>query len=241
MLEEMTLCKYSGRPHWVGGLSVPAVPCARRWPDLPGCSLHLHKLCEADCTWYLSSALILSAAVQMCRWVAWQCCQQPMPCVAKHLTGILWHSMECNCCDGVTVFVSPQRSLIAVLQGKNFQRTFTSSRCPIPQRFPASFSRAMELQKQHDPNYIFEPELFTKIRTNQPYELYPGCAGFDKSCYCEEDIHCANDYVCVYAKTPGLESYKVCKPDWSKDPQHHKSLVWPKKYPEKGLDVAAKP
>eukprot|EP00878_Enallax_costatus_P039544 GHUV01045351.1.p1 GENE.GHUV01045351.1~~GHUV01045351.1.p1 ORF type:complete len:168 (+),score=22.98 GHUV01045351.1:76-579(+) len=131
-----------------------------------------------------------------------------------------------------------QRAIIGDLQGKNFQRTFTSPRCPIPQRFPTSFSRAVELQKQHDPNYIFEPELFNKIRTNSPYELYPGCAGLDKSCYCEEDIHCAKDHACVNAKTPGLESYKVCKPDWSKDPKKKASLVWPKYYPEKGIDLA---
>lgn len=128
--------------------------------------------------------------------------------------------------------------LLCVPQGKNFQRTFTSPRCPISKRFPNSFDRALDIQKQHDPDYIFEPELFTHVRTGQPYPLYPGCAGFDKRCYCEEDIHCAPNHVCVNSKTPGLESYKVCKPDWSKDPRLTASRTWPKYYPEQNNEPA---
>lgn len=96
----------------------------------------------------------------------------------------------------------------------------------------------MEIQQQHDPTHIFEPELFEKIRTNSPYQLKPRCAGFEKSCYCEEDIHCAENFVCVNAKTPGLESYKVCKPDWSKDPRLRSNPTWPKYYPEQAQGAA---
>jgi hypothetical protein len=44
------------------------------------------------------------------------------------------------------------------------------------------------------------------------------CA-LDKTCYCQEDIHCPEQHRCIASLAPGLESYKVCKPDWRLQPE----------------------
>ncbi|WIA41247.1 hypothetical protein OEZ86_004858 [Tetradesmus obliquus] len=97
--------------------------------------------------------------------------------------------------------------------GKNFARTFTHPSCSIKDRYPRSFDKVLELQKQHDPAKVFEPELWQKIRKQESFKMYPRCA-LDKTCYCQEDIHCPEQHRCIPSRAPGLESYKVCKPDW---------------------------
>jgi hypothetical protein len=97
--------------------------------------------------------------------------------------------------------------------GKKLPAYIYTSKVTIPDRFPASFGKALEVQKAHDPEHVFEPELFTNIRTGKPYKLYPRCV-VDKACYCVEDIHCPEQHRCVASLAPGLSSYKICKPDW---------------------------
>lgn len=44
------------------------------------------------------------------------------------------------------------------------------------------------------------------------------CA-LDKECYCKEDIHCPELHRCEASKAPGLQQYKICKPDWRLHPE----------------------
>lgn len=100
--------------------------------------------------------------------------------------------------------------------GKNYRRTFTHPKCTIAERFGASMDTARRMQAKHDPDRVFEPELWQSIN-NPQYALYPRCALY-KDCYCQEDIHCPEQHRCVNSKAPGLESYRVCKPDWRLKP-----------------------
>lgn len=56
--------------------------------------------------------------------------------------------------------------------GKNYRRTFTHPKCSIPERFGASMDTARRMQAQHDPDRIFEPEMWQSIN-NPQYALYP--------------------------------------------------------------------
>eukprot|EP00878_Enallax_costatus_P001016 GHUV01001150.1.p1 GENE.GHUV01001150.1~~GHUV01001150.1.p1 ORF type:complete len:631 (+),score=62.78 GHUV01001150.1:321-2213(+) len=91
--------------------------------------------------------------------------------------------------------------------GKNFDRTFTFPKCGIRAKYP-KFDGLLKLQKAHDPEKMFEPELFNKVVKNEKFALTPHCTLWQQ-CYCEQDIHCPQGWKCVSATS--FPEYKVCK------------------------------
>jgi hypothetical protein len=47
--------------------------------------------------------------------------------------------------------------------GKNFDRTFTHPKCPIRPKYK-NFGKAMEVAKKYDPEGMYQPALFKKVR-----------------------------------------------------------------------------
>jgi hypothetical protein len=82
---------------------------------------------------------------------------------------------------------------------------------------------AREMQDKHDPQRVFEPELWKSIN-NPEYSLYPRCV-LKKDCYCQEDIHCPDLHRCVPSRAPGLQNFKACKPDWRLRPASGKVVM----------------
>jgi hypothetical protein len=82
----------------------------------------------------------------------------------------------------------------------------------MAQRFGHSMKVAADMQARHDPDKVFEPELWKSIN-NPQYALYPRCALY-KDCYCQADEHCPERHRCVPSLAPGLEGFKACKPDF---------------------------
>jgi hypothetical protein len=66
-----------------------------------------------------------------------------------------------------------------------------------------------EMQAAHDPAKVFEPELYTRVVNNEGYVLQPRCQ-LNRSCYCQEDIHCAEGFACRPSRT--FPEYKTCQP-----------------------------
>ena len=58
-----------------------------------------------------------------------------------------------------TPMVGPHRSA---------HRTFTHPNCTTPSRYP-DFAALLAAQATHDPNLVFEPQLFTRIKANESY------------------------------------------------------------------------
>jgi hypothetical protein len=82
---------------------------------------------------------------------------------------------------------------------------------------------ARAMQDKHDPQRVFEPELWKSIN-NPEYSLYPRCV-LKKDCYCQEDIHCPELHRCVPSNAPGLGNFKACKPDWRLRPASGKVVM----------------
>jgi hypothetical protein len=64
---------------------------------------------------------------------------------------------------------------LLLLQGKNFDRTFTHPKCGIRSKYP-KFDQLLKLQAAYDPARMFVPRLFTRMQNNEPYNFSPGCA-----------------------------------------------------------------
>jgi hypothetical protein len=84
------------------------------------------------------------------------------------------------------------QSVFAGGAGKNYRRTFTHPKCTIAERFGPAMDVARRMQDKHDPDRIFEPELWKSIN-NPEYALYPRCALY-KDCYCQADEHCPEQH-----------------------------------------------
>ena len=93
--------------------------------------------------------------------------------------------------------------------GKNWDRTFTNPRCPVPPKYGAGMARMQQLQAKHDPARVYEPELWARMTGGAKYELYPRCV-LDRACYCEEDIHCAEGFSC--RKALSQPQFNTCQP-----------------------------
>jgi hypothetical protein len=65
------------------------------------------------------------------------------------------------------------------------------------------------LQDAHDPNRVFEPELFARAAAGEGYVLKPKCV-LDHSCFCEADEHCADGFACRPSRA--LPEYLTCQP-----------------------------
>lgn len=93
--------------------------------------------------------------------------------------------------------------------GKNYERIFTHPKCKVRDNFPAeNIARLLAMQEQHDPGKVFEPELFGNLLARRGPEYRDLCAAH-LWCYCQDDSHCPNGYVC--RSSSGFPEYKVCK------------------------------
>lgn len=99
--------------------------------------------------------------------------------------------------------------------GKNFDRTFTYSKCPLADRYPR-WTDWTSAAKQHDPQGLFASPLVGSVLHNGSYAAYPGC-GIDGGCYCETDEHCmkpgtatSRGWRCV--PSAAVPEYKACRP-----------------------------
>lgn len=93
--------------------------------------------------------------------------------------------------------------------GKNYERVFRHPECPLRDNFPASnVAQFLEMQQQHDPAKLFEPELFKHVleRTGPTYSKE--CT-LTYGCYCLEDLHCPQGYVCRPSRP--FPMYNICK------------------------------
>jgi hypothetical protein len=93
--------------------------------------------------------------------------------------------------------------------GKNWARTFTNPKCPITGRYGDGFARMAALQAKYDPTRAFEPELWRRMVAGEKFFLKPRCQ-LDRTCYCEEDIHCAEGFSC--RPSHAFPEFKTCQP-----------------------------
>jgi L-gulonolactone oxidase len=93
--------------------------------------------------------------------------------------------------------------------GKNYERAFRHHECHLRDNFPESnIAQLLELQKRHDPAKVFEPELFRHVMERSG-PLYSNECSLTYGCYCMEDVHCAQGYVCRPSRP--FPMYKICK------------------------------
>jgi hypothetical protein len=92
--------------------------------------------------------------------------------------------------------------------GKNFDRTFTSTACPLRDVYP-NFDLLLKMQAKYDPNKSLEPELMSRVINRAGPVLAPRCAA-TYQCYCRQDQHCAPGWLCVASKA--FPDIKTCKP-----------------------------
>ncbi|KAG0623938.1 hypothetical protein M758_3G212900 [Ceratodon purpureus] len=93
--------------------------------------------------------------------------------------------------------------------GKNHERVFRHPNCKVMENFPTTnVVDLLELQLHHDPDKVFEPELFGHLvqKTGPGYSDL--CTGHFW-CYCEGDSHCPGGYAC--GDSPSFPEYKICK------------------------------
>jgi hypothetical protein len=76
-------------------------------------------------------------------------------------------------------------------------------------KHPAGFAAMAALQDKHDPERVYEPELWARMLKGDQFFLKPKCA-LDRSCYCEADEHCADGYACV--PSAAFPQFNQCRP-----------------------------
>jgi hypothetical protein len=67
----------------------------------------------------------------------------------------------------------------------------------------------LAMTAKYDPEAVYEPELWTRVKTGTGYALKPKCI-LDRSCYCETDEHCPDNFMCV--PSVAFPEYKNCIP-----------------------------
>jgi L-gulonolactone oxidase len=93
--------------------------------------------------------------------------------------------------------------------GKNHERVFRHPDCKVVESFPAANVAALlEMQRQHDPAKVFEPELFGLLLQKAGPEYSDLCTAHFW-CYCEVDSHCPNG--CACGPSPSFPEYTICK------------------------------
>lgn len=93
--------------------------------------------------------------------------------------------------------------------GKNHERTIRHPECKVRENFPAAnIEKLLEIQQQHDPLKIFEPELFKQLLQRSGPEYSPLCTPH-YLCYCKVDSHCPQDFQCRGSASFG--EYKICR------------------------------
>lgn len=84
-------------------------------------------------------------------------------------------------------------------------------RCPLsaPSRYGGNLQKMTAMQDKFDPERVFEPELWRRVVTGESYSYKPQCV-LDRSCYCDQDIHCGEGFVCV--PSLAFPEFKQCRP-----------------------------
>lgn len=77
----------------------------------------------------------------------------------------------------------------------------------MPALFPR-FGDLLALQKEHDPEKVFEPPLFARMAARAPPRLFPGCA-LSGACFCRDDSHCGPGRRCV--ASAAFPQYTGCR------------------------------
>jgi hypothetical protein len=93
--------------------------------------------------------------------------------------------------------------------GKNYERVFRHPDCPVRDNFPAAnVAQLLELQERHDPAKLFQPELFQHV-LDRCGPVYAKECTLTYACYCREDVHCPEGYVCRPSQP--FPMYNICK------------------------------
>jgi L-gulonolactone oxidase len=93
--------------------------------------------------------------------------------------------------------------------GKNHERTVRHPKCAVLDNYPAeNIAELLEMQQQHDPRKVFEPELFSKLLEKSGPEYSPLCTPH-YWCYCAADWHCPAGFEC--RASTSFSEYKICK------------------------------
>jgi hypothetical protein len=93
--------------------------------------------------------------------------------------------------------------------GKNIDRAFLHPNCPINSTIAAELAAFTTWQDKADPQRMFEPPLFKRIKAAAGPDYYPGCDMAGK-CVCMQDVHCAPGFKCVASLA--FPELKACKP-----------------------------
>lgn len=93
--------------------------------------------------------------------------------------------------------------------GLNHERIMRHPKCKVRDNFPAAnIAELVEMQQQHDPSRVFEPELFAQVLDKSGPDYFPLCSR-DYWCYCAMDSHCPSGFQC--RASPSFVEYKVCR------------------------------
>lgn len=93
--------------------------------------------------------------------------------------------------------------------GKNNERIFAHPDCKVRDNYPATnIAEMQEMQNQHDPKRVFEPELFQNILQKTGPEYSELCT-LHFWCYCKDDAHCPAEHQC--RPSSSFPEYKTCK------------------------------
>ena len=93
--------------------------------------------------------------------------------------------------------------------GKNHERVFRHPKCHVRDHYPAAnIEQVIEMQARHDPQKVFEPELFSHLLQKHGPDYSDLCT-LHYWCYCQEDAHCPNRHACQ--PSPVFPEYKVCR------------------------------
>ncbi|KAG0606949.1 hypothetical protein M758_9G181600 [Ceratodon purpureus] len=93
--------------------------------------------------------------------------------------------------------------------GKNHERVVRHPKCKVRDNFPAeNIAKLLEMQHEHDPEKIFEPELFRRLLQRSGPEYCPLCTPH-YSCYCAHDSHCPPGFRC--RASASFAEYKICR------------------------------
>jgi hypothetical protein len=92
--------------------------------------------------------------------------------------------------------------------GKNNARTFTHPTCPLKVTMQQQLAELRQLQAQHDPQLLFQPELFARLVEGSS-RMSAGC-DVRRECFCSSHKHCARYHRCV--RSAAFPEYRVCKP-----------------------------
>jgi hypothetical protein len=82
--------------------------------------------------------------------------------------------------------------------GKNIDRAFLNPSCPINSTIPAELAAMTPFQNQADPNRMFEPPIYKKIKAAAGPDYYPGCDR-DGKCVCT----CNSTQMCIVRRVCG--------------------------------------